>query len=332
MSNDIITKILQPSWKEILYLFPERPAIVYCFTNLINGKLYIGTSIDFISRLYKHIRESKKIENNNKFYNSIRKYGWDNFELHFLQVCLTQKGGLIREKQWIQYLDSYKNGLNSTEGGEGGGSGEESIFAKGIKGINIDTYEEYEWKWIKGAAKYFNTNWQNISIILSGRNKQLYTLDGSRFTFKYIDDYSDWDLNIPQQKEVNEVSIIAYDKYNNIIGRYKSLSEASQITGADKRNISDSIHHKVWYVNNIRWEYEDINKRNKQISRTPLKKPDKIGVYYYKNGEKIEFRSCREAARIISPDMNEVVRAREIKKSFLNEMPDSWNVQWFKIM
>lgn len=93
---------------------------IYCFTNKINNKKYIGQSRDIENRIKNH----HKIEYNNpsngcyntKFYQALRKYGFDNFTIEILEECPIEKLN-EREIYWIEYYNSYKEGYNSTLGG-----------------------------------------------------------------------------------------------------------------------------------------------------------------------------------------------------------------------
>ena len=89
---------------------------IYCITNLINGKRYIGKSDNnVLERLKLH----KKLSKTNKHLrDSILKYGLDNFRFEILEICPKEICGK-RERYWIEYYDSMNNGYNFTTGGEG---------------------------------------------------------------------------------------------------------------------------------------------------------------------------------------------------------------------
>ena len=55
---------------------------------------------------------------NSKFANSIRKWGWDSFEGRVLEEVYEEDLNEL-EKFYIEYFDSFKNGYNTTLGGEG---------------------------------------------------------------------------------------------------------------------------------------------------------------------------------------------------------------------
>ena len=56
---------------------------------------------------------------NTKFGKAISKYGWENFSHEILEENIDNlKEAQEREKFWIKQLDTFKNGYNSTEGGD----------------------------------------------------------------------------------------------------------------------------------------------------------------------------------------------------------------------
>ena len=77
---------------------------IYKHTNKTNGKSYIGQTSNIKSRW----RESS-YKNNRKFYNALKKYGWDNFTHEILEVC-DENNVDERERYYIQFYDSINNG------------------------------------------------------------------------------------------------------------------------------------------------------------------------------------------------------------------------------
>ena len=61
--------------------------IIYCYTNLINGKKYIGQTINpsqrYSAHKSTHLNE-KDPEYDSLFHRALRKYGWDNFKYEVL--------------------------------------------------------------------------------------------------------------------------------------------------------------------------------------------------------------------------------------------------------
>ena len=87
-----------------------------------NGRDYIGQTVSTLKvRLNKHVFESRK-GYNQRLYNSVRKYGWENFQKNILYDNIPVEFLDIMEIITIELRDTYHNGLNSTIGGQGGGS------------------------------------------------------------------------------------------------------------------------------------------------------------------------------------------------------------------
>ena len=94
---------------------------IYKIINDINDKVYIGkTTLPSIEeRFCEHSRDSKRKKNEKRpLYNAINKYGIEHFSIILIEeVPLNQLEE--REKYWIKFFDSYKNGYNATLGGDG---------------------------------------------------------------------------------------------------------------------------------------------------------------------------------------------------------------------
>ena len=91
---------------------------IYKITNLINGKCYIGQSVNVEKRLESH---KNNFQSNVHLQNSIKAYGIDNFLFELLEECSEDKLN-EREIYWIRYYDSTNRdkGYNIAEGGQGG--------------------------------------------------------------------------------------------------------------------------------------------------------------------------------------------------------------------
>jgi group I intron endonuclease len=93
---------------------------IYKATNKINGKVYIGFDSNWPKRQKDHKKDHKKIKGNHKFYNAIKKYGWNNFEWSIIYQSKDAEHTLkSMEPFFIKEFNSYVVGYNSTLGGEG---------------------------------------------------------------------------------------------------------------------------------------------------------------------------------------------------------------------
>lgn len=79
-----------------------RTAGVYKITNIVNGKIYIGSTECFGDRWYQHF-EYPHLSGCRKLKNAVLKYGKDNFIVEILEELLPQKDLLTEREQF--YLD-----------------------------------------------------------------------------------------------------------------------------------------------------------------------------------------------------------------------------------
>jgi group I intron endonuclease len=93
--------------------------IVYRFTNKINGKIYVGQTIQELEKRVKnHIKESKK-SNNRPILNAIKKYGIENFDIQIIDSALTHEELDTKEIKWIEELNCLTpSGYNILGGGQ----------------------------------------------------------------------------------------------------------------------------------------------------------------------------------------------------------------------
>lgn len=93
---------------------------IYQITNKINGKIYIGKTLRTIEERWKeHCIEYNKARSNKRpLYDAMLKYGVDNFEIIEIEEVNAENLN-DREVYWIEILGSFKNGYNTTRGGDG---------------------------------------------------------------------------------------------------------------------------------------------------------------------------------------------------------------------
>ena len=94
---------------------------IYKIENKVNGKIYVGQSIDINARWKNHITLLNKGNHHNDYLQkSWNKYGENNFEFSIIEECDLSDLN-CREIYWIDYYNSYIRdyGYNLTLGGEG---------------------------------------------------------------------------------------------------------------------------------------------------------------------------------------------------------------------
>lgn len=106
--------------------------VIYKITNLVNGKLYIGQTINYKERIRQHkqipFRENSK-ERHKPLYKAMIKYGLDNFKFEIIDTANSIEE--LNEKE-VYYIEKYDtcvdndNGYNLDKGGSNGHKSEET--------------------------------------------------------------------------------------------------------------------------------------------------------------------------------------------------------------
>lgn len=206
--------------------FTKKVSGIYKIENKINGKVYIGQSVDVYRRLKKHIWE---IENNNGvLYKAFKKYGIENFTYELIEECGIDE---LDEKE-VFYIQKYKsyvgmensNGYNLNIGGgvnRGWNPTEEN--RNSFRNANIGGKSHFARKTIcdnivfdcaKDCAEYFGIPYDNIKCWLSGKSKMPieWYQKGLRYADKEMCDYD-------YQKPKN-IKIIYNNKVYNSIRQF----------------------------------------------------------------------------------------------------------------
>ena len=97
----------------------EEVGIIYGWYNTKSGKWYVGQTVNPEGRFNCHIDRAINKKDKTYFYNSIRKYGLENFVYCVLEENVLRENLNMREMDWIEEFDSFYSGYNLTLGGDG---------------------------------------------------------------------------------------------------------------------------------------------------------------------------------------------------------------------
>lgn len=95
--------------------------VIYCYTSP-NNKKYVGQTKSEVKRRSRWLNLNFVYGGGGKIDNSRKKYGPENFKYEILETVYAETEEYLIEKlnereiYWIDKLDTYKNGLNSTPG------------------------------------------------------------------------------------------------------------------------------------------------------------------------------------------------------------------------
>lgn len=97
----------------------ERVSYIYLIENLVNGKCYVGKSLQPQRRWQAHKLDAKT-HHKSTISSAIKKYGEHSFRFSVLEALPSEKESYVRESWWISFLGSDRGGYNLDSGGLGG--------------------------------------------------------------------------------------------------------------------------------------------------------------------------------------------------------------------
>ena len=208
---------------------------IYKVTNKINGKVYIGQSVDIGRRWREHMTAKDDIY----FHKAIQKYGVEIFEWEVIEQC-KKKDLDEREIYWIEYYDSFNKGYNCTKGGDGVSGGEDHPRWKG--GVSSDP--EY-------SKQYYQANKEQKKQYSKQHYKQYYEENKEK---------------VKEYKEANKEKKKEYDKQY-----YKQYYEVNKEKKKeyDKQYYEENKEKRKQY----RKQYYEVHKeKRKEYNRQRNKK------------------------------------------------------------
>ena len=99
----------------------EEYGVIYMYTSPSNKK-YVGQTIYPDKRHLQHLKNAfnpNTPDYNNAIHRAFRKYGIENMKYEILEENIPREQLNEREMYWIEKMDSFNNGYNSTQGGDG---------------------------------------------------------------------------------------------------------------------------------------------------------------------------------------------------------------------
>ena len=193
---------------------------IYKIKNKVNGKVYIGQSIDIEKRWQRHIgniNTSDEKKYNLYLYQAIRKYGIENFEFSIIEECdqsLLDK----KESYWIKYYNSHNKeyGYNLTDGGTNPPFTGKMVHQYDLDGNYIQSFES-----AAEAARHYGVIAATITSCCYGI-KTNPTACGYLWRFDYQNPPE------PYIRKANRYDIEEYDLDDNLLRSFSSLAELAR--------------------------------------------------------------------------------------------------------
>lgn len=228
---------------------------IYKITNPA-GRVYIGQTQDLNKRVYQYSIGS--CSNQRYLYNSIRKYGWSNHKMEIIyQGPITDLGLNQLEIHYIRIYNSYKGGLNLTEGGGGmrGYKASEETKAKqsaAHRGKKLSN----EHKAKLSAAGRGRTLSQETKAKLSTANKGKKLSNEHKAKLSAAKKGKRRSEEVVAKKAASQmVAITQYDKQGNYIASWISIKDAASFLGMYSSSIVGCLKGRVRSAGGFSWRY-----------------------------------------------------------------------------
>jgi len=251
---------------------------IYKIENIINGKVYIGQSINIYKRWSEHKRNLNNVNNkhpNDYLQKSWDKYGRDNFTFEIIEKCSVAN---IDEKE-ILYIQQYKSHIRTFGYNiELGGCYTKIMSEETKRKISIanknpsketrlkisigntgkrhgETRGTYSIDDIKLICRLLQSGLSPSTInkeygysritVSDIKNKKTWKYISYDYNFENIDSYSSI-----------EREVVQYDLSFNKISEYRSIKEASNKTNTCACSIDKSCNNKQKMANEFIWFYK----------------------------------------------------------------------------
>jgi group I intron endonuclease len=192
---------------------------VYCIDNLVNGKKYIGQSINVVYRFYQHRSDLKCNRHSNKhLQNAWNEYGSDNFMFYILKECTSEELDEL-EMFYISYFDTMNQDYGyNFEGGGNTRKVQSDETRKKISEHHADVSGEnnpfFGKKHSQESIERYKTNQNYVNRKHLGEDSHFakLTLEDATYIKKYLQDH---DTTFQEEKELASefnVSVSAIQK------------------------------------------------------------------------------------------------------------------------
>ena len=202
---------------------------IYKVTNKQNGKIYIGKTNNIGQRIRQHLSSCKNRDT--EFHKALNDEGFANFTWEFLECVNSQETASDLEREYIEMFHSLvPNGYNLSPS-SGGVPQYNAIVCLTKDGKLVKRYS-----YLREAVK----DGFNVSSIIRSIKTNYRTAKG--YIFMNEDDYNKYgpkDFIIKENAQKKKV--VQCDLLGNYVNEFNSVSEASDMTGFARSNISANL-------------------------------------------------------------------------------------------
>lgn len=224
---------------------------IYKATNKVNGKVYIGQTIDFKRRKAEHLSSKNGIHAKCVFHRAIQKYGKENFEWEIIDTCQTLDEALFLESMYISKYNSCtfmenSNGYNILYTQDGKKSlvhNSQKVIAYDLKGNFVGIYNS-----MQEAGRELGCQGANIKKCLIEKRKSTGNYQFAYYKKNYPQKIKPYKTN---ELEAKYKKVYQYDTSFCFISEHHSLMECAESIGGNRNALSRAIKEKRPYKNFI---------------------------------------------------------------------------------
>ena len=220
---------------------------IYQIKNLINGKCYVGQSVDVESRWTDHeytVNNNKLLAYHYPLYRAMRKYGRDNFYFSVLEEVEMTDDLTARELYWYNQLQPEYNQIVP---------GDNIATSRNIPVVAIspDTHKPVaRYESIKAASLAVGTLSPNIKACCDGKRAK-----ARGHYWSYEKDLDKW-IKPKDHKLGKDIYQIDKDT-GEIVAEYESMSQASRVIGISFQSISENINGRNKLAGGYVWKLKE---------------------------------------------------------------------------
>lgn len=260
-------------------IFNDKQWCVYIHTNKINNKKYIGITCQKPENRWGI--NGEHYNGQEKFYNAIQEYGWDNFNHEIVETNLNKTAALAREAELILQYDTVLNGYNSVSGL----INDEELYSKEI--YCLETGEIFPS--VAAAARAISTDACHLSNHLHGKKAQ--SIFGKHWYFVNDEFNQEHYIADAITKEKNDIKASRDKLFAKLYSEGKTQKQIAEITGSCKQTISAALKRQNIAIKSKSIPVIALDKDTNEVIKT--------------------FPNMREACEWINMDYQSVCRLRK---------------------
>lgn len=289
--------------------------ILYCTTNKINGKIYIGVHKTenpdvFDGYIGNGIEIGWTIKNpQTAFQFALKKYGYSNFYRSTLKIFDNEDDAYNEEARIvdIEFLKRHDN-YNTSLGGKHSGVVYDKLYQYDLEGNFIK-----EWFSVGDAVKYYQCNSNRFNMAITDQRSAF----NSYWTKKYVEK-----LDVTDYRKSGHSEIYQYDLNGNFLEMFENVKDIREKFNLSQASVDDAMSRKVpikgfYFISN--GNIMDIIKKREEFAV----KNDKCVSSYNKDTKQIirTYPSITQAAKETQ------IKFSDIKKAISTGNPTE-NLLW----